>query len=635
MKKILKTAAACLLFAGGISSCSLDERNPSTVDLEIAYKYKDSYESLVNYCYDALYYFYGKVDGIGAMEMGTDLWSNYDTGETGFILYNSDMNTTLTTLKTIWQGFYATVNYCNTAIYYADLVEDYQEDEKNAKVAEAYFLRAWAYWHLVEQFGGVTLTTLPSNVTGMINAPERSTEEEIYDLILSDLQFAIDHLPVSQGQERGRVDKKAAYAMMAKAALQRIRLGDEATYAKMALDAAEHLINNAAAYGVGLYESDETQSGFEKLWDGNNNKANLEFVFLEAVDYSNSFDNPEGTNRGRTRQYYLMDLNGNNSDWGTLVSDAWLGRANSNYFKPTQYLLTEIFEPVADPADTRFKTSFWTEYYNASWVEKTISAEMCETYNKNPNLAGRVILNTAGTHTETNYLGQYNWMGRTINAFGVTNMVDEDGDGWLDGLSIFTPNWEVSAEDKYNLPFWIVTPSDMFDANGKWVDVNDDKPLDSKIRRVFPSLKKFSAYEMVYDYQYWMGDFPIIRMGDVYLMAAEAALRYNGDQAKALEYVNTLRRRCAVTSRQAEMEVTQAEMNLDFILAERARELVGEQVRWYDLKRMGKLTNEYLARTNPNIEYFDENKHTLRPIPQTFLDAISNPKEYGSNGYLE
>lgn len=38
----------------------------------------------------------------------------------------------------------------------------------------------------------------------------------------------------------------------------------------------------------------------------------------------------------------------------------------------------------------------------------------------------------------------------------------------------------------------------------------------------------------VYTNQYWMGDFPIIRLGEVYLIAAEAALLSTGDQAKEL-----------------------------------------------------------------------------------------------------
>lgn len=613
-----------LLIAMGMNSCALDEWNPSTVDVETAYKYKDGYESLINYCYDGLYYFYGKIDGIGAMEMGTDLWANVGNNETGFILYNSNMNPQLGTLATIWNGMYATVNYCNTAILYADQVENFgSENEKNAKVAEAYFLRGWANWHLVEQFGNVPMTTTPSTETGPVNSPVRNSEEAIYDLIITDLIFATEHLPEKAQGERGRVTKKAAYAMLAKAYLQRTRLGNVQENARLALAAAEELINNGGAYGVSLYQSDAEESGFAKLWDGQNNKNNTEFLFLEAVDATEA-RNPEGWNRGRTRQYYLMDARTTGAPWGTQENDAWLGRANSRNFKPTKYLLTELFEPVADPADTRFKETFFFEYYNATWVDKTISQEMVAQYGKNPNLVGHVIKNTAATGSS---LVQG---GRAVNHMGIENMVDEDDDGWLDGLSVFTPNWVMSAADKRDLPFWIVDPSDWFQADGKWVQPESNS-MSTYTREIYPSLKKFSSLEWVYDRQYWMGDIPIIRLGEVYLIAAEAALLANNDATKAQQYVNAVRKRAAVTSRQNEMEVNASEVTLDFILAERGRELAGEQTRWYDLKRRGKLTTEYLTTTNPDIQFFDPNKHTVRPIPQSFMDAIANPQEFGQN----
>jgi hypothetical protein len=48
---------------------------------------------------------------------------------------------------------------------------------------------------------------------------------------------------------------------------------------------------------------------------------------------------------------------------------------------------------------------------------------------------------------------------------------------------------------------------------------------------------------------------------------------------------------------------------------------------------MGKLTTQYLTATNPDILFFDEAKHQVRPIPQSYLDAISNPDAFGNNGY--
>jgi starch-binding outer membrane protein, SusD/RagB family len=117
-------------------------------------------------------------------------------------------------------------------------------------------------------------------------------------------------------------------------------------------------------------------------------------------------------------------------------------------------------------------------------------------------------------------------------------------------------------------------------------------------------------------------DFIVYRLADTYLLVAEALIR-QGKQMEAAQYVNTVRRRAAKPGQQAAMEVTAADMTLDFILAERGRELFGEGHRWFDLARFGKLV-EYVSGRNldaaPNIRAH----HVLRPIPQTQIDRTKN-----------
>ena len=622
MKNILfKTAIAALLLPFILDSCKLDEYDPSTVSLETAYKYAEGYEGLINSCYLNLYYLYGKVDGISPMEMGTDLWTAVGSSETGFILYNSNLTTSLGTLKTMWQGLYSMVNLCNTAIYYAPDVEDYTDDERNEKVAEAYFLRAWAYYNIVEQWGNVVLRTKCLIETGPEYDPQRSDETAFYDLIISDLHFACKYLPVSQS-ERGRATKKAAYALLAKAYLQRTRLGDETTYAKMALDTAEYLIENQSALGCALYKSDATESGFEKLWDGENNKDNTEFLFLEAVDHESGL-NPESWNRGRTRQYYETDLKTVGSTWGMTEKSLVYGRANARYYKPTQYMLTSVFDPDEDTPDTRFENTFFYKYH--AYNQTTITSTMVSTYDKNSSLVGHVIYSSVATGSESdvqaaNYYAEIGWTS-SKKYEGFRHMENDSS------LAVMTPNWTIPSSEKASLPYLVNDPSDMFPgSDGIWT-------TDTYRKEIYPSLRKFSNLKYAYTEQYHMMDFPVIRLGEIYLVAAEAALRYNNDKATALKYVNALRERAAITSRQSEMDVTENDMTIDFIMKERARELAGEQDRWYDLKRAGYLTSSYLEETNPDITGFDDSKHTVRPIPQSFLDAISNADDFGNNGY--
>ena len=81
------------------------------------------------------------------------------------------------------------------------------------------------------------------------------------------------------------------------------------------------------------------------------------------------------------------------------------------------------------------------------------------------------------------------------------------------------------------------------------------------------------------------------------------------------------------------MKVTPAQVTLDFILDERAREFAGEQIRWFDLKRTGKLVERVKAH-NPDIATYIQDYHRVRPIPQAQLDAITNKDEFTQNeGY--
>jgi hypothetical protein len=620
----LRKYTIVLLTAGAVLSTSckkfLEENNPASTTLDVAYSNKPGFEGLINACYNDMYFYYGKVDYIGPSEMGTDLWTNYAGNDSGFLLYDNTLNTGLPSLKTVWGGFYSCANLCNTAISFSKTVRGYASPaELDAKVAEAYFWRAWANFNLVEQFGGVVLRTTSSALEEQTDlTPKRSTEKEFYDLIISDLKTACTNLPLTQ-QVRGRVSRKAAYAMLAKVYLQRTRLGEKEQYAKLAQETAEELINNPGKYGCSLYLSDATTSGFAKVFDGKNNKNNPEFLFFQAIDPNGI--NPESFNRGRTRQYYEPDLGGRGADWGTQERGVLYGRSNAKQYKPSRYLLTEIFEPSETTPDTRFANTFTYKFYAAA--DKPITAALAATYQKDASIVGKTILNTQAFYSGPDY-----FLPAGVTLEEQKNMENDAG------LAVFTPNWTIPADVKTKMPMLVADPSALFDPATKDYKLPASFPNEPSLINMFPAFKKFGSKMWVYTNQNWMGDFPIIRLGEVYLIAAEAALLQNGNQAKAAEYVNVIRKRAAISSREAEMIVTPAQMTVDFILAERGRELAGEHTRWIDLKRTGKLTKAYLQATNPSVAVnFDAKKHTARPIPQSFLDAILNANEFGNNGY--
>ncbi|HEV7779828.1 MAG TPA: RagB/SusD family nutrient uptake outer membrane protein [Chitinophagaceae bacterium] len=104
-----------------------------------------------------------------------------------------------------------------------------------------------------------------------------------------------------------------------------------------------------------------------------------------------------------------------------------------------------------------------------------------------------------------------------------------------------------------------------------------------------------------------------LRVGETYLVLAEANLRL-GDPQGAADAINVLRNRAHAST------VTAGQINIDFILDERSRELFAEEDRRYALTRTGR----WLARTvlynkiaSPNVTARD----TILPIPQDVIDA--------------
>lgn len=125
-------------------------------------------------------------------------------------------------------------------------------------------------------------------------------------------------------------------------------------------------------------------------------------------------------------------------------------------------------------------------------------------------------------------------------------------------------------------------------------------------------------------------------LSETYLIAAEAAFMLN-KTPETLGYINTLRTRAAYpTGNAAAIQVTAADLSLDFILDERSRELCGQMVRWWDLVRTHKngvsnlLVRVKLHNTDGMANIVP--KDTLRPIPQSQMNGVTSGPAYGPMG---
>jgi hypothetical protein len=316
---------------------------------------------------------------------------------------------------------------------------------------------------------------------------------------------------------------------------------------------------------------------FSDLWNMGNLK-NKEVIW--AVDYSTNLVNndlttaayPYGHSRGSNNGHLLYLMVYDQINGKILLRDIPNGRPFNRYM-PTVALLNMFNEKD----DARYQASFQTV-----WT--------C-------NAAARTAGNLFNTKDTTNFK-----VGDTV---------------------VYCSKDTLDPVDMNARHYTTYDMTRIFDKGGTTVNNN----------KFYMSLKKFkdSTRTSTGEAQSARDAF-VIRLAEMYLIAAEAEFNINKKDSAAY-YLNKLRTRAAVPGHEAAMQVTGQQVTLDFILDERARELCGEQLRWFDLKRTGKLIDR-VTRLNPDAAPYIQPFHTVRPIPQIQLDAVTNKAEFTQNqGY--
>ncbi len=197
------------------------------------------------------------------------------------------------------------------------------------------------------------------------------------------------------------------------------------------------------------------------------------------------------------------------------------------------------------------------------------------------------------------------------------------------------------------------------DVNGGTIEVDKDKgvrnvtlktgdqviPHEGDSLNVFyPHPTKWGAYDETDDFGYAVvKDWPVMRLGETYLLRAEARFRQGNTQGAA-DDINVLRDRAFKDYRAVAPgagKVTADQIDIDFILDERARELISEENRRMTLVRTNTLAEriklngdmEPAAPSNKVITGFDANIHTLLPIPLTEIQLNKDGDLKQNPGY--
>jgi len=394
---------------------------------------------------------------------------------------------------------------------------------------------------------------------GVVDQAARTPVADIYaQAIVPDLEFAVANLPATQTQ--GRATKGAAQTLLAEVLLTRGAQGDYARARDLA----------AAVIGSGAYALNPT---YRELFCGPERptgpcdfvasiESNKEYIF--AVQYTG-----DGT----------RDVSGNSLHW------FWtMGYDTQN--APGLGRTLEYDRPFRRLSPTRYTIDLWNRAtdsryrgtFQELWRSSTCAAPSCPA---SPQLGGDTALYLPGTDTVPLRNRYY---------------VDDLGVVHFD----MPKRYKAFGQNQYTE---LVFPTLL-----KWLD------------QTKPSV---AAQQSQRDRQLW-------RLADVYLLRAEANIRAGTPSAAAADF-NVLRRRAAIPAGSAANDLNGAQLDslaaggdqaVELLLNERARELTGEEQRWYVLVRLGKLLDR-VRRFNPTGSPNIQQKHLLRPIPQTQIDATA------------
>lgn len=542
-------------------------------------------------------------------------WNNYDGNFKSQVVSNS------TTMNEVWDGMYIGINNANLLLSKVT-PDSYTGANKTIYMGEAYFLRGFNYLKLVSQYGGVPLKLTP----GITPEREfsRATAEATLQQIISDLKDAYRYLPDTPAMT-GKLTKDAAAHFLAKAYLLRAsEINDSWNSTTKEADLAE-----ALRLAKEVISHRQLAPNYADLWnytEPNGANEQLDEILLAAQFSADKAT--EGANGNQCHLYYVSVY----KDLPHMQRDL-AGEREYQRLRTTYYMYN-IYDMVND---SRFWKSFKTKYAV-----------------NNPAKGSDYVKGD----------------------LGIMYVINRPGDTRYDKVQL----QEQVVYEKTGKKIPTVFVAYPKDRNGR-----EDEALYDYTTRFCTLNKYIDGSRESRDSRVGFRDGILARLGETYLIAAEVLIRQE-KYTDALYYINEIRRRAAykagedrsaycdggaayndkalgykndgVNSYFAEnsyyesngiaktMEATYLDITdihqlpaedeaviaklgyssdydrmLCLLLNERSRELCGEFHRWQDLSR----TKTLITRTkafNPDAAPNIQERHNLRPIPQTYLDAV-------------
>lgn len=629
------------------TSCDLDEYNPSGETADEVFATEQGMESLVNQMYyNFRWKYYGREDPVLYMEGSADIWQNIGNNyEYGMQLTRCvDLQGDRGQIANVWNRVYDNINDANAILGRLDKCVGVSADKLADYEGEARFMRAYCYWWLVEFFGDIEMRT-KETATAEFSA-QRTDRKTIYDeIIIRDAEEAAKLLPVKElNGDKGRSTKKAAKGLLARVLLTRAQYEaagseEQKKFYEKARIAAEDVINSQEALDIHLYPT------YDDIWKAKNNKNNTEFLWVTTFSSNSTLDADSKPNR--VYRYFaprLVDNAGIKTG-----AEVWEYPSEGRLMMPTYYFLKlwkdwdgryqAIFQedfPLSTDAKGGKQTYTWSaamakRWYVQDYKKSGLHEQPYIDDDGEPDTrfaqvkTGDIVLRyTKESVSEADEIaaGHQGCCVVDIDRVFKTEAVNAYGGAPLRNYNTNYPDVDPAATE------YTVTSFPRFMKYRIW---DKDEPNGPKLLAAANG-------------QFGYGDVPVMRFAEMPLIAAECYIAL-GKQKEAAEIIKKWIRNERIvapghTIDEVRADVIPENMTIDWIMEERARELCGEWLRWFDMKRVygpqGKFASTIVGR-NPSMRGDDASRqeyNTLWPIPNTFLDKLTNAAEFGQNpGY--
>jgi starch-binding outer membrane protein, SusD/RagB family len=232
----------------------LEEKDPSNLSPEIFYTLPDHAEAAIAAVYSDTRFYGG---GAGIFSSNWQLIEAVTGTSTTETAQNSDLNNLYSLVYdgntghviNWWNGLYKVIAQANLVLNKVPPIPQMDTVQKTRILGEAKFLRAWAYFYAVRLWGDIPLITEPQNIYSPDFKPTRTSQEEVYKLIVEDL-ISAEGSGLAWMNSNGRVSLAAVKSQLAKVYLTMAGqpLNKGAAYYKLAADKAWEVISYANSH---------------------------------------------------------------------------------------------------------------------------------------------------------------------------------------------------------------------------------------------------------------------------------------------------------------------------------------------------------------------------------------------------